>query len=128
MWVSLNFSFKKTFSFKCADYDVRYSPKSVKLIIEHLYKPKSSLENDVDLVELMVLSDMLGLLSLLTLIIKAITSKLCHNFHKVNNFLSIFLSLLSICGKVIIISFLAMCRMYSRCYRYVAASMHLQFN
>lgn len=54
-------------------------------MIEHLYKPKQAneLKDHDDLLELAILTDMLGMSSLLDLVCSTMVSELCHNFHKV---------------------------------------------
>ena len=61
----------------------RYSCKSVRLVVEHLYKPKCDIGPDNDLIELVVLADMLGLDSLTSVVCDTVTTRLCHSFHKV---------------------------------------------
>ena len=61
----------------------RYSYKSVRFVIEHLYIPKDSIDSEYDVVELTALADMLGLCSLLDLVCSTMITKICHNFHKV---------------------------------------------
>ena len=66
-------------------YTNSYSYKSVAFVLEHLYEPKLVLGSDYNLVEIMALSDMMGIQTLLNLICSTIITRICHNFHKVLN-------------------------------------------
>lgn len=59
-----------------------FSFKSVKFVVEHMYKPKQSIDTNHDIGELITLVDMLGLQSLQELISSTMVVTVCHNFHK----------------------------------------------
>ncbi|KAI9555656.1 hypothetical protein GHT06_018171 [Daphnia sinensis] len=59
-----------------------FSLKSVKFVVEHMYKPKQSIDSNHDIGELITLVDMLGLQSLQELISSTMVVTVCHNFHK----------------------------------------------
>ena len=63
-------------------YSFRYSSKSVLFVLEHLYVPKATVVLDDNLVELMAITDMLGLVTLMNALCTAMNINLCHNFHK----------------------------------------------
>ncbi|XP_046653587.1 uncharacterized protein LOC124344161 [Daphnia pulicaria] len=59
-----------------------FSYKSVRFVVEHIYKAKESIDSTQNLGELVALVDMLDLQSLLKLVCSTIILKICHNFHK----------------------------------------------
>lgn len=106
-------------------FPTSFNHKTVWTAVAHLYRPTDVIDEKVDLLELTVLADMLGLHQLLDTVIATITSKHCHNFHKVN--------LLNVFGKkhqpiksILPLRFAALPGMHRRRVPDVAAVVYLQ--